>query len=284
MRIIGVDFTSRPSRRKPITVQTAELTGERLCLREASALTDFATFEDLLRQPGPWVAAIDCPFGQPRRFLENAGWPLRWADCTAYVASLERQAFRDALDAYRSGRAVGDREHRRAVDRFAGGISPQKLYGVPVGLMYFESVPRLLRSGAHLPAHGVAGDAGRVVVEGYPGILARSLIGRRSYKTDTVANRTADQHAARLAILAALEGPAFEARYGFTVRTTPHLADDPSADTLDALLCAVQAAWASTKRTETYGIPAAADPVEGWISDPLVEAAYREAEAAPAVR
>ncbi len=279
MRIIGVDFTSRPSRRKPITVQTAELTGGRLRPREASALTEFAAFEDLLCRPGPWVAALDFPFGQPRRFLENAGWPLTWTACTDYVAGLERQAFRDRLDAYRTGRAAGDKEHHRTVDRFAGGISPQKLYGVPVGLMYFEGAPRLLRSGVHLPAHGVAGDAGRVVVEGYPGILARGLIGRRSYKTDTAANRTVDQHAARRAILTALGGPAFEARYGFTVETSPDLADDPGADTLDALLCAVQAAWAST-RHEEYGIPPAADPLEGWISDPLVEAAHRATRAA----
>jgi hypothetical protein len=44
--------------------------------------------------------------------------------------------------------------------------------------------------------------------------------------------------------------------------------DDPMGDTLDALLCAIQAAWAYTQREHGYGIPATCDPLEGWIVDP----------------
>ena len=36
-----------------------------------------------------------------------------------------------------------------------------------------------------------------------------------------------------------------------------------AADLLDALICAVQAAWAATR--PAYGIPASAPPGEGWI-------------------
>ncbi|MEM7567526.1 MAG: DUF429 domain-containing protein, partial [Pseudomonadota bacterium] len=221
----------------------------------------------------PWIAGIDCPFGQPRRLVEGIGWPRDWAACTAYVGRMDRQTFRDALDAYRTPRPVGDKEHRRRIDRFAGGISPQKLYGVPVGLMYFEAAPRLLRSGVRLPAHGVPGDPDRTVIEAYPGVLARGLIGRRSYKNDTVAKQTPDQHAARRAILDGLTTRAFAAQYGFTVEAPESLADDSGADPLDALLCAVQAGWAWGQRDAGFGIPADADPLEGWISDPHVEAA-----------
>ncbi|MEM7566124.1 MAG: DUF429 domain-containing protein, partial [Pseudomonadota bacterium] len=165
MRIIGIDMTSRPRRAKPITVQRCDLVGDRLIAREAVALRDFAAFDGLFAAPGPWIAGIDCPFGQPRRLVEGIGWPRDWAGCTAYVGRMDRQTFRDALDAYRAPRPVGDKEHRRRIDRFAGGISPQKLYGVPVGLMYFEAAPRLLRSGVRLPAHGVPGDPDRTVIE-----------------------------------------------------------------------------------------------------------------------
>ena len=44
--------------------------------------------------------------------------------------------------------------------------------------------------------------------------------------------------------------------------------DDATGDSLDSVLCAVQAAWAFTKRAENYGIPTNADPLEGWICDP----------------
>jgi hypothetical protein len=46
----------------------------------------------------------------------------------------------------------------------AGSISPQKLYGTPVALMFFEGAPRLLRSGVSIP-HMHAGDPERMVVE-----------------------------------------------------------------------------------------------------------------------
>ena len=44
--------------------------------------------------------------------------------------------------------------------------------------------------------------------------------------------------------------------------------EDPTGDQLDALLCAVQAAWAWTQRDEGFGVPEGADKLEGWIVDP----------------
>ena len=46
------------------------------------------------------------------------------------------------------------------------------------------------------------------------------------------------------------------------------LIDDGSADRLDAVLCAVQAAWAARQCAAghpRYGLPADIDPLEGWI-------------------
>jgi hypothetical protein len=37
------------------------------------------------------------------------------------------------------------------------------------------------------------------------------------------------------------------------------------ADNLDAVLCAIQAAWAYTQRDEGYGIPVECSKDEGWI-------------------
>ena len=41
--------------------------------------------------------------------------------------------------------------------------------------------------------------------------------------------------------------------------------DDASGDSLDAVLCAVLAAWAWRRRAEGWGLPADTDPLEGWI-------------------
>jgi hypothetical protein len=44
--------------------------------------------------------------------------------------------------------------------------------------------------------------------------------------------------------------------------------EDTSGDALDAVLCALQAAWSC--RQEDYGIPRDVNPIEGWIVDPTM--------------
>jgi len=58
------------------------------------------------------------------------------------------------------------------------------------------------------------------------------------------------------------------ADYGFAVEAPISLADDPSGDSLDALLCAIQAAWSWRQRHNGFGAPHNVDPLEGWIADP----------------
>jgi hypothetical protein len=46
------------------------------------------------------------------------------------------------------------------------------------------------------------------------------------------------------------------------------LVDDASGDSLDAVLCLVQAAWAVSRQAQgatRYGLPDDMDPLEGWI-------------------
>ncbi|MGB5776486.1 MAG: DUF429 domain-containing protein [Sedimenticolaceae bacterium] len=267
MHIFGIDFTSRPTRSKPITCMECVLEGTHLRAQCLAAWQDFAGFEAAMQRPGPWIAGIDFPFGQSRRFIETIGWPDTWPRYVDHVSRLGRQGFRTALDAYRKDRPAGDKEHRRAADIAAGSISPQKLYGTPVGLMFFEGAPRLKDAGVTLPGLQL-GDPDRIAVEAYPGMLARTLIGRRSYKQDTRAKQTPAQHQARRDLLGIIRRGGVEASHGVTVSAPDELADDPQADHLDALLCAVQAAWAWSQRTRDFGAPSDLDPLEGWIADP----------------
>ena len=155
------------------------------------------------------TAGLDFPFGQSRRFIENIGLPQDWESYVLRAASLGRRGFREELTTYRTPRPKGDKEHRRQADVAAGSISPQKLYGVPVGLMFFEGAPRLIGANVTIPLLRT-GDPDRVVVEAYPGVLARSLIGRRSYKNDTRKKQTADQLSARREIFEAVTSKALQ--------------------------------------------------------------------------
>jgi len=269
MRVYGIDFTSRPSRKKPITCLACTLEGTHLAAQELVEWEDFSGFEQALLRPGPWIAGADFPFGLARRFVETIDWPETWQRYVEHVMRMERKTFRAALDDYRKDRPAGDKEHRRATDIAAGAISPQKLYGTPVGLMFFEGAKRLMQSGVTVPGLQ-RGDPDRIVVEAYPGVLARGLIGRRGYKQDTKAKQTEAQYQARFDLLAKIQGNGLLRSHGITVEAPNWLVDDPGADQLDALLCAIQGAWSWTQKDSHFGLPADFDPLEGWIADPSV--------------
>ena len=269
MNVYGMDFTSRPGRRKPISRLHCTLEGAVLKAQTLEELPDFTAFEDALQSPGPWITGIDFPFGQSRRFIETIGWPQSWESYVLHAEALGRAGFREALTTYRSSRPKGDKEHRRKTDIAAGSISPQKLYGVPVGLMFFEGASRLIHANVTIP-HLRSGDPNRIVVESYPGVLARAIIGRRSYKTDTKKKQTSAHADARQDILKGLTSSMLLDRLGLEVQADPALAEDPTGDHLDALLCAVQAAWAWQNRAQGFGAPATTDALEGWIASPCL--------------
>jgi hypothetical protein len=143
-------------------------------------------------------------------------------------------------------------------------------------------VPLLLDAGAHLPGLH-PGDTDRVALEAYPGLLARQALAHastpsRSYKADDRARQTPERLIARRSILAALESgeaPLLRSA-GLRLRLThaqrDALADDATGDSLDAVLCLMQAAWALWQQTVApradagpgWGLPAF-DPLEGWI-------------------
>ena len=56
--ILGIDFTSAPSRRKSITCARASFDGVMLRLDELVHWHNFKEFEDALAAPGPWIAGM----------------------------------------------------------------------------------------------------------------------------------------------------------------------------------------------------------------------------------
>lgn len=268
LRVFGVDFTSRPTRQKPITVAECQLSGDRLSVRTLRMLHSFDEFERLLTSSGPWIAAIDMPFAQPHALIEALGWPRDWKDCVSHIARLGKGAFEQALNDYRDSQPYGRKEHLRRTDRLAKSRSPMKLHFQPVGKMFFEGAPRLLRSKANiLPCAPNTVD--RTVVEAYPALVADFLGQTRSYKHDK--KPRPDHRETRRRIVDALPTEICRRRYGVSVSLDAacarDLVDDPKADLLDAVLCAVQGAWAS--RQPDFGIPRDCEN-EGWIVDPAL--------------
>lgn len=272
-RILGIDFTSLPTRRKPITVAECTLSGDCLSVDRLRLIEDFEQFERLLASSGPWVAAIDMPFAQPDALVEALGWPRGWKDCIRHVAELGKDGFEKALNDYRRSQPPGCKEHLRRTDRPAKSRSPMKLHFQPVGKMFFQGAPRLLRSKASV-VPCAPNDGDRVVLEAYPALVAECLAGTRSYKHDQ--NPQPSHVGARRKIVKALGASTCREHYGVWVSmnaaTSRRLISDSKADLLDAVLCAVQGAWAS--RQPRFGIPPDCE-TEGWIVDPALAIGVR---------
>jgi hypothetical protein len=271
-RIAGVDFTSRPTRRKPVTVALGHLDGTDVRLQRIDLHADYDSLSRWLRTPGPWVAAFDFPFGLPRELVEALGWPTDWLPLMRHYAGLTREEIRTAFVAFCAARPVGSKFAHRRCDGPAGSSPSMKWVNPPVAYMLHAGVSLLLEAGLHLP-HLHPGDPTRVALEGYPGLLARELIGRRSYKSDTRAKQTAARRAARLDLIVALAQG--RSRLGLRLVLDPAqrvaLADDGSADLLDAVLCLMQAGWAASR--PAHGLPPDADALEGWIVSALHDVA-----------
>jgi hypothetical protein len=262
LRIYGIDFTRAPRRAKPITVALGLLRGKVLRVEDIERHETFAGFEALLRRPGPWIGGFDFPFSLPRELVRDLAWPPRWKALVAHCAAMDRLQLRAALDRYRNSRPAGRKYAHRATDLPAGSSSPMKLVNPPVALMFHEGAPRLLSAGVHLPALA-GGDRTRVALEAYPGLLVRKQLGLRpSYKSDTRAEHTAARRGVRRRIVdALLAGQPLGIR--LRMEEPSALVEDGSGDLLDAVICAVQAAWAA--RRPRYGLPSGTPAGEGWI-------------------
>jgi hypothetical protein len=264
MLLAGIDFTSRPTRRKPIVVALGALDRGVVRLSRVEAHESFESFSAWLHTPGPWLAACDFPFGLPRELVLALGWPPEWLPLMRHYASLSREEIRDTFSAFCAARPVGAKFAHRACDGPAGSSPSMKWVNPPVAYMLHAGVPLLIDAGVHLPGLH-AGDVQRVALEAYPGLLARELIANRSYKSDDRAKQTPERLIARKDVVEALEQG--RTRLGVRLRLSHAQRDalvaDASGDVLDAVLCLMQAAWASGQAG--YGMPVGVDVLEGWI-------------------
>ena len=264
--LLGCDFSSAPTRRKPIVLALGHEAGGRVVLERIEKLATLEAFGRWLAEPRSWIGGFDFPFGLPRELVEHLGWPTDWRECMRHYGGLTRPQIRETFAAFCAARPVGGKFAHRRFDKLAGSSPSMKWVNPPVAYMLHAAVPLLLQAGVSLPGLH-AGDPQRVALEAYPGLLARELIAARSYKSDDRARQTPERLIARKDLITALEHgrTRLALRLKLSHAQRDALADDASGDSLDAVLCLVQAAWAARHGPPHYGLPADLDPLEGWI-------------------
>ena len=284
--LAGCDFSSSPSRRKPIVFATGALARARVQLVSLERVESLEDFSRWLWREQSWVCGFDLPLGLPRELVQALGWPPQWLDCMRHYASLDRAQIRQCFAAFCDSRPPGGKFAHRATDGPAGSSPSMKWVNPPVAFMMHAGVPRLIDAAVHLPglhslaqAQAAAPHAAhlpeRVGLEAYPGLLARELLGatgdaRRSYKNDARHLQTPERLIARKDLLTALEQgrTRLGLRLALSHAQRDALIDDGSGDLLDAVLCLVQAAWAHQQHLAghpRHGLPETLDPLEGWI-------------------
>jgi len=275
--LLGVDFTSAPSAKKPITVAVGRWArGETLPvyrLDDIRGLDSLRAYESFLQENGPWLGGFDLPFGQPRTLIEHEGWPTDWPAFVGFYCSQSRNSLRDTFRRWCDARPSGDKFAWRRADKPAGSSPAMRWTNPPVAWMMHAGIGRMFDAGLVFPAHGhrvnsvdePVATQRRVALEAYPGFTARKVC-RTSYKSDAAANQTPARAANRRAILRTLV--AGEAGLDIALEITPawsrRLIADGSGDLLDAVICGLQAGHAAT--LPHYGLPADLDPLEGWIA------------------
>jgi hypothetical protein len=274
--LVGCDFSSSPSPRKPIVLAIGQAHGARVQLQTLLRCESLAAWAQWLALPQAWVGGFDLPFGLPRELVETLKWPTTWLACIEHFSALTRAEVRQAFKAFCDARPAGSKFAHRATDGPAGSSPSMKWVNPPVAYMMHAGVPLLLQAGVTLPglhepgSQPCSAEPLRIALEAYPGLLARELIGNTSYKSDDKAKQTPERLIARKSLITALEHG--QTRLGLRIKLShaqrDALVDDASGDSLDAVLCLVQAAWAQAQHQaghRAYGLPGHLDALEGWI-------------------
>jgi Protein of unknown function (DUF429) len=268
-QVIGCDFSSSPNAKKSIVFAVGAANNGRITLLKLEQIKTLDAFSAWLNNHSAWVGAFDLPFGLPRELVETLGWPADWKPCIEHFANLSREEIRSTFKTFCDARPVGGKFAHRATDIPAKSSPSMKWVNPPVAYMLHAGVPLLIEAGVHFPAL-YGGDINRIALEGYPGLLAREILSNRSYKSDDKAKQTPERLIARkdLVTQLVLGQTRLNLRLKLTHAQRDALIDDASGDSLDAVLCMLQAAWALQQHQQgvkNYGLPKGVDPLEGWI-------------------
>ena len=238
-------------------------------LKQLQFLKTFDDFVLTLKSQPSWLGGFDLPFGLPRSLVTHLGWPLTYEACMAHYCAMTRPQIRECFKQFCDARPVGAKFAHRQTDVPAQSSPSMKWVNPPVAYMMHAGVPLLLKSDVTLVGL-LTQDPLKNALEAYPGLLAKEVLGSRSYKSDDKAKQTPERLIARKDLLHALE--LGQTRWGLRLKLShaqrEALIEDASGDTLDAVICAYQAAWALTQHRQgdaLFGLPHDMDPLEGWI-------------------
>ena len=290
MKVYGIDFSSAPSKKKPIAVAECWLRGSvseswshnELSLSNFHSIESLDLFEEFLSQRGPWVGGFDLPFSMPRDLIEHFNWPSRWDIFTKFYCSLDKKVIKKFFIKWCSTKKYGDKFAYRSTDKASKSSPAMRWVNPPVAWMMHAGIGRIRKAGLIFPAHqknfnpmqeqkdinrfmmGGFDYHNRLAFEVYPALTAR-VVSTKSYKND---NKNKDS----LVRVMMRKNIVKHLRYGKAGLSTKlksslalqnRMIMDYKGDYLDAAICALQAA--EVLKMRNFGFPKNLDTLEGWI-------------------
>ena len=150
--LIGCDFSSSPSKRKPIVVAQGHVNGQRVQLQSLLRFDTLALlFAIGCSNPKRGWAVLICRLVCRVSWCKPLYWPTDWLACMQHFTQHCRaEDIRDTFKAFCDARPVGGKFAHRATDGPAGSSPSMKWVNPPVAFMLHAGVPVLLQAGVTL--------------------------------------------------------------------------------------------------------------------------------------
>ena len=146
--LAGIDFTSRPTRRKPITVAIGQSDDAGVRLRGSTATCRSRASRPGCARRGHGWAPSTSP-SACRASWSNAGLAAQWLALMEFYASLSREQIRATFAAFCDARPVGLRSSRNRACDLPAGSSPSMKWVNRRWPYAAAGVPLLIAAGVH---------------------------------------------------------------------------------------------------------------------------------------
>jgi hypothetical protein len=273
MKFYGVDFTSSPSKRKPLVISVcrehADKSGEKkLALNEFILLETLTDFEQWIGELTDSVVGIDAPFGYPPEFRDALGLIGDWTAQAHQIEALGLERILSFADDFRRLRPAGQKEPLRSADRVTESVSSMKMFNPPIGRMAARLIPILARTQASIWPVRLA-TSSTTIFEIYCTPFVRTVIGWKSYKNPS--RNVTNSHQSKAELRAKVLG-----KLPILVSDVDKakVLDDGLGDFLDALIGAYEAFEGFKKlNANLLLVPDGVDELEGWtVYTPVIQA------------
>ena len=290
MIIYGVDFSSAPTKQKPIVIAECQFDScnnrssnqSSLLLKRFVLIYSLNDFESFLSKSKFGVGGFDLPFSMPEELIEYFEWPNEWETFVRYFCGQSKPFLKECFKSWCEKRDSGKKFAYRLTDIVSKSSPAMRWVNPPVAWMMHAGIHRLIDAGLIFPAHdrrvqtkiehkliksmelkGLVYKK-KLAVEVYPALTVRKVT-NKSYKSDEKVKNNSARIAKRRDILKSLryQTAGLSLDLKITLRDQKKVIEDFRGDYLDAVICAMQAADASMD--PFFKFPKSHNYLEGWI-------------------